>query len=155
MKYFWSILVLMACLFLAGCGGSSGLGANSNITVRLSRTDGTQIMTQYELFITRENEGLNEFDPENHMSTINEPTWADNYSASRASDQLNIGFRTRSDQPPYRLYVRVPNTTSAFETLALRVTVDGTDGPVRTFDFIPGQITQIPGARIERNSATY
>lgn len=148
--------LIVAAVATSGCGGSSSLGRNSEIVVNLIRTDGTQVMTQFEVFVTRNADtSLNQGDPEDFISTANEPSWADQYSATRNATQLTLNFRTRSDQPPYYVFVKVPNTGASFETLKLRIDVDGEQGPDRTFDLDISRTSRLAGVRINRNEAIY
>ncbi len=155
MRNFLLLTLLCVSLVIGGCGGTSSLIPDADIRVYLTRTDGTQIMTNYEMFITRNGGTLDQSNLENHMSSVNRPSWADQYSATRATEELQIFFRTRSDQTPYFVYVLVPNTPSAFETLRLRIDVNGSTGPNRTFDMPINATTQLVGVRIDRNSASY
>ena len=150
-------LSIVACLMaLSGCGGSDSLGRNSDIALRLIRTDGTQVMTQFEVFVTRAGDTtLNQADAEDFMSTVNEPSWADTYSASRSATQLQLNWRTRSDQVPYFVFVKVPNTGANFETLKLQFNVDGETGEERTFDLNINSTQRLAGVRIDRNEAVY
>lgn len=151
---FLGLFVAMAASF--GCGGASSLGRNSDIVVNLIRTDGTQVMTQFEVFVTKDADtGLNQGDPEDFISTANEPSWADQYSATRNATQLTLNYRTRSDQTPYYVFVKVPNTGANFETLKLRIDIDGVQGPDRTFDLDINRTSRLAGVRINRNDAVY
>lgn len=141
-------------LFVVGCGGSA-LGRNSNMSIHLQRTDGTQVMTQYELYVTKNSEQLDVLDSENFASTSNQPSWIDGYSATRTSTELVLNFRTRGGQSTYLVYVKVPNTSSQFETLRFRVDVDGTTGADQDFDLNINDTSQLPNVGIERNSANY
>ena len=146
----------VALALLAGCGGSSSLGKNSAILVHLLRTDGTQDMTQFEIYVTRNGAtNFNLADFESYGSTTNHPSWMDVYSATRSTTDLDLGFTTRSNQPPYFIFVKVPNTGAAFETLKLRIEVDSNAGPDVTYNFPITATTQIGGAIINRNSASY
>jgi len=143
-------------LLLCGCGGSDIIGRNSDIIVHLMRTDGTQVMTSYELFITKNGDtNLNQNDPEDFASTLNQPSWADAYNSSRSSTELQVAFTTRSDQTPYFVWVKVPNTGANFETLKLQIDVDGNDGTQQTFDLNINSTQRLTGVRINRNNAVY
>lgn len=153
----WFATVFAALALNAGCGGSSLFsGLNSAIEIKLTRTDGTQVMTNYELYMTKEGDtGLDTADPEDFASTLNQPSWCDDYTASRSATELNLRFTTRSGQPPYFLFVRVPNTGAAFETLRLQINVDDTDGDQKTYDLTIDATERLTSVRIERNSAIY
>ncbi|MBS1724764.1 MAG: hypothetical protein JSS66_17620 [Armatimonadetes bacterium] len=141
---------------LVGCGGDSVLGTNSDMVVRLIRTDGTQDLMQYELYITKSADTtLNTADSEDYASTQNAPTWCDNWSGARSSTELRLGFTTRGGQTPYYVWVRVPNTGAQFETLKLQVDVDGVAGNQSTFDLNINDTQRLTGVRIDRNDATY
>ncbi|MES1147323.1 MAG: hypothetical protein ABUL49_01085, partial [bacterium] len=101
MKRLWVlVLAVFALMALSGCGGSGG-GSNSNFVIHLNRTDGTQDMTQFEVYITRNAATtFNLADSESFGSTGNHPTWMDQYSAVRATTELTLNFRSRSDQTP-------------------------------------------------------
>ena len=143
-------------LLLCGCGGSDIIGRNSDIIVHLMRTDGTQVMTSYELFITKNGDtNLNQNDPEDFASTLNQPSWADAYNSSRSSTELQVAFTTRSNQTPYFVWVKVPNTGANFETLKLQIDVDGNDGTQQTFDLNINSTQRLTGVRINRNNAVY
>lgn len=156
MKQVFVIATLVFLFVLSGCGGSSVFSRDSDIVMKLMRTDGTQVMTQYEIFVTKSNDtSLNQGNSEDYMSSTNEPSWADAYSASRSATQLQVNWRTRSDQVSYFVFVKVPNTGSQFETLKLQIDVDGDEGPERTFDLNINTTQRLTGVRIDRNSAQY
>lgn len=148
--------LLLGLLLLSGCGGSGIGGRNSDIVVHLVRTDGSQVMTNYELFMTKSGDtSLNQNDPEDFASTLNQPSWIDNYNTSRSSTELQLDFTTRSDQVPYFIWVKVPNTGASFETLSLQIDIDGTAGNSKTFDLNINSTQRMVGVRINRNSASY
>ena len=153
---FLPLMVIAVVLSVGGCGGTSSLGKNSDMVVHLKRTDGTQTMTQYELYLTKSNDTtLDTLDPEDFVSTQNTPTWSDNYASNRSTTELNISFTTRSDQTPYYIWVKVPDTGAAFETLSLQIDVDGVDGPAQTYDLTIDTTQRLVGVRIDRNEAFY
>ncbi|MBS1715197.1 MAG: hypothetical protein JST30_12760 [Armatimonadetes bacterium] len=150
------LILALASLSLTGCGGSSSLGRNSDIVVHLKRTDGTQNMTQYELYLTKSNDTtLDTLDLEDFVSSQNAPSWSDNYASNRSTTELNISYTTRSDQTPYYVWVKVPNTGAAFETLNLQIDVDGVDGPAVAYDLTINTTQRLVGVRVDRNEATY
>jgi len=113
-------------------------------------------MTQYELYLTKSSDTtLDTLDPEDFVSTQNTPSWSDNYASNRSTTELNISYTTRSNQTPYYIWVKVPNTGSAFETLNLQIDVDGVDGPAVGYDLTINTTQRLVGVRIDRNSATY
>lgn len=139
-----------------GCGGAATLLKNSDMIVHLLRTDGTQDLTQYEVYLTKNADTtLNIADSEDFSSTLNHASWTDGYSATRTATELRINFRTRSDQPPYFIFIKVPNTGAIFETLKLKVDVDGVAGHESTYDLPINQTTRLGNTEIGRNDATY
>ncbi len=151
-----SALALGLSLLVAGCGGSSSLGANADFSVRLTRTDGSQDLTGYEMYLTR-NGGttLDLFNSEAYASTQNRPSWSDAWTGSRSTTELRVDFRSRSDQPPYFLWVQVPNTTSQFETLQLVVWINGQAGAAKRYNLTINATERIQAVRINRDSAEY
>lgn len=150
------ILLALIGVLLSGCGGSTSLGKNSAIVVHLLRTDGTQIMTQFEVYITKNGATtFNTANLESFASTRNQPTWMDDYSSARSSTKLDLGFTTRSGQSDYLVFIKVPNTGAAFESLKLQIDVDGKAGKVVDFNADINQISRLDGVKISRNSATY
>ena len=151
-----ALAVLLAPLALVGCSGSGPLGFNSPVTVHLMRTDGTQDMTQFEVYLTRNGSiSLNTLNPGAYVSTVNRPSWCDVYSSSRSATELTLNFTTRSDQPPYYMFVKVPNTGAAFETLALKIDMNTVAGPTYTYNVPINATTRLTAVNIGRNSATY
>lgn len=142
---------------LLGCGGSSSaLGINSKISIQLIRTDGTQDLTKYEVYITKDaNTSFDPTDFESFASTTDRPSWSDDYSADRTSSELKLNFRTRSTHPPYFLFVKVPSTASAFETVKLQIDVDEKAGARKSFNLTVGTTQRLSAVRIDRNSASY
>lgn len=140
----------------AGCGGGGALGHNAKMSVRLQRTDGTQNMNNFEIYITK-NAGttLDVTDPQGYASTTNRPNWCDEYSSTRSSVDLRLDFTTRSTQTPYFVWVKVPNTGAAFETVRFWVDVDGAPGRQITQDLTIGATQRLTGVKIDRDSASY
>lgn len=144
-------VIVAACLLLFGCGGSAGIGRNSAIKVRLMRTDSTQKLTSFELYITKDAETT----LTDATSTVSRASWTDDYSTSRSDQELKLGFTTRSTQTPYFVWVKVPNTGAAFETVKLAIDVDGTDGKTVTKNLTINTTQRLTGVKINRNSADY
>lgn len=150
------LLTLVVGLVLLGCGGSGALGRNSNMSVRITRTDGTQDLTQFEVFVTKNAAtSFSTLDSESYGSTTNRPSWMDNYSVTRSTTDLVLNFTTRSDQTPYYVFIGVPNTGAAFETLRFRVDVDGNTGNAPTYNIPINGVTRLTNVQINRNSASY
>jgi hypothetical protein len=155
-KQMLAFVVLIVLLLTVGCGGNGIGGRNSSIVVHLSRTDGTQVLTTYELYITKSGDTtLNKVDPEDYASTLNQPSWSDNYTSSRSSTELQLSFTTRSDQVPYFVWVKVPNTGASFETLNFQIDVDGAVGAKKTYDLNINSTQRLVGVRVNRNAALY
>jgi|GEM_PF-4640947 len=144
-------------ILMTGCGGSSSaLGINSKMSVQLIRTDTTQDLTKYEIYLTKDaNTSFDPSDLESFASTTDRPSWSDEYSSDRTSSQLTLNFRTRSTQPPYFLFIKVPATGAAFETVKLQIDVDSKAGTRKTFNLTPGTTQRLTSVRIDRNSAEY
>lgn len=156
MRKFLPLIILFSLLIVAGCGGSAGLGTNANIVIHLQRTDSTQNLTQYEVYITQLGDTtLDTSDKEDFASTINQPSWSDNWSGHRSSSELKLGFRTRSTQTPYFVWVKVPNTGAAFETLKLKIDINGNDGKTVTNNLQINTTQRLTGVKINRDSADY
>jgi len=156
-KLSWGLLALTTPFAISGCGGSdAGLGHNALIRVHLERTDSTQKMTDFELYITKNADAtLNTLDPEDYISTLNRPSWCDEYVSGRATTDLQIDFRTRSSQPPYFVFVKVPNTGAAYETLRFSIDVDGTSGKKITQNLTINTTQRLTAVKINRSSADY
>lgn len=126
------------------------------MSVHLIRTDGTQNLTNFEVSLTRN--GATTFstlDSESYASTTNAPSWISNYSVARSSSELVLNFTTRSDQPPYFVFLSVPNTGAAFETLKFRVDIDGSTGATATYNMPINATTRLTTVQINRNTASY
>ncbi|RYG33699.1 hypothetical protein EON81_17545 [bacterium] len=153
----FAALSLVAFSFAAGCGGgSSAFGRDAKIKIHLERTDSTQNLTDYEIYITKNrNVTLDTSDRESFASTQNRPSWSDEYNANRSNTKLELEFRTRSSQPPYFVFVRVPSTSSAYETLRFWVDVDGNEGKKITQNLTIGTTQRLTNVTINRESADY
>lgn len=148
---------LFACvLALSGCGGSSGLGFNSAIRIHLRRTNSAQLMTQYEVYITKNADpALNVDIAESYASTTNRPSWSDEYKATRNDGELELDFKTRSTQTPYYVFVKVPNTGNPRESVQLQIDVDTQSGKRVTRNLESDSTQRLFNVQINRNSATY
>ncbi|CAN5484172.1 hypothetical protein BH11ARM1_BH11ARM1_07740 [soil metagenome] len=144
-------------LALAGCGGGGSVtGHNAHMTVHLRRTDSTQNLINYEMYFTRN--GKTSFDiadMSSFASTSNRPNWIDDYSVSRSNTELTLTFTTRSNQPPYFMWVKVPSTPSAYETLELQIDVDGETGKQIRPDLAINSTQRLTNVRIDRSSVNY
>jgi len=126
------------------------------MSIHLIRTDGTQNLTNFDVAITR-NAALSfsTLDPQSYASTTNAPTWISNYSVTRSTSELVLNFTTISDQPPYYVFLSVPNTGAAFETLKFRVDVEGSTGATATYNMPINATTRLTTVQINRNTASY
>src|SRR5437870_353001 len=105
---------------LLGCGGTSDtLGTDSNMTVHVRRSNGTQDMSKgFEVYLTHNGDfSLNLNDPQSYTSTVHKAPWADKWVGTKIATELAISFRTRGNETPYYVFVRVPNTGNATEVL--------------------------------------
>ena len=126
------------------------------MAVHLKRTDNSQDLMQYEIYITKNRDtSLDTNDPEDSISSSNKPSWVDRYSAHRTSSELTLKFRTRDEQVPYLVFVKVPTTGHAKETLTLSIDVDATVGVDRPILVDSNSTKMLTGVHIERNTAAY
>ncbi|MBS1715198.1 MAG: hypothetical protein JST30_12765 [Armatimonadetes bacterium] len=156
MRHMLSLAVFAALILGAGCGGSSQLGNSSDMVVRLVRTDTSQDLMQYEVYITRNADAtLDVNNPEDFASTQNTPSWVDQYQSNRMSRQLTLGFRTVNQFTPYYVWIKVPNGANATENLQLQIDMDANNGPLKMITVNNDSTERLVGVRIERNEAFY
>jgi hypothetical protein len=146
-------LLAVCPFFLMGCGGAGLLNRNSKVDMTFTRTiSATQNMLNFEVYVARNSVPFSLTNLESFASTTNSPSWADELRVSRSQSELNVTFTTRSDQPPYKVYVRTPGANS--ELLLLRIDVDGIPGLPKNYTVASG-LAQVNGVTINRNSASY
>ena len=152
-----SALALTAIIALCtGCGGSSQLGNSSDMVIRLIRTDTSQDLMQYEIYVTRNSDTtLDTANPEDFASTQNTPSWVDQYQSNRMSRQLTMGFRTVNQFTPYYVWIKVPDTGDATEDLQIQIDMDAQNGPLKMVTLNSNATERLVGVRIERNEAIY
>lgn len=147
---------VVLCLVAAGCGGSSQLSNSSDAVVRLIRTDNSQDLMQYEVYVTRSADTtLDATDPEDYISTQNSPSWVSQYASNRMSRQLTVGWRTINQDTPYYIWIKAPNSGNATERLNLQIDMDANNGPVKLITVNTNATERLTAVRIERNEAFY
>jgi len=126
------------------------------MVVRVRRTDNSQDLMQYEVYITRNADtNLDVNDLNDYASTQNTPTWVDQYGSTRTSSQLTVGFRTVNEFTPYYVWIKAPSTGHATENLELQIDMDANNGPVKTITVNTNATERLTGVRVERNEAFY
>lgn len=153
------LVALAAALTLAltiGCGGSSQFNNSSDAVVRIMRTDTSQDLMQYEVYITKTGDTtLDVNNPEDFISTQNVPTWVSQHQSNRMSRQLTLGFRTVNEHTPYYLWIKAPATAHATEQLSLQIDMDAQNGQVKLITVNTNATERVTVVRIERNEAFY
>lgn len=156
MRLILSSAIVASVLMCAGCGGSSQLGNSSDAVIRLIRTDNSQDLMQYEVYITRNADvNLDTANLEDFISTQNTPSWVSQYASNRMSRQLTVGFRTINQDTPYYVFIKAPNSGNATENLNLQIDMDANNGPVKLITVNTNTTERITSVRIERNEAFY
>lgn len=150
-------IAIAVCLALAcGCGGSSQLNNSSDAVIRIIRTDTSQDLMQYEVYVTRNADtNLDVNNPEDYISTQNVPSWCSQHKSNRMSRQLTLGFRTVNQHTPYYVWIKAPSTAHATEQLDLQIDMDAQNGPVKLITVNTNATERLTSVRIERNEAFY
>lgn len=156
MRTIFTLTTLVALAFSIGCGGSSQLNSNSDAVIRIIRTDTSQDLMQYELYVTKNGSNvLNVNNPEGFISTQNMPTWCNEYQANRMSRQLSLGFRTVNLDTPYYAWIKAPITSHGTEQFNIQIDMGANSGQVKLINVTTNATERLMLVRIERNDATY
>lgn len=156
MRTLSTLTALLALALATGCGGSSQFNNSSDAVVRLIRTDDSQDLMQYEIYVTRNADtSLDVTNTEDYMSTQNVPSWASQHQANRMSRQLTLGFRTINEHTPYYVWIKAPVTAHASEQLNLQIDMDASNGQVKLITVNTNATQRLTAVRIERNEAFY
>ena len=154
MRHMLATAWALCLVLLTGCGGTSQLGNSSDAVIRLIRTDTSQDLMQFEIYVTRNGDTtLDVNNPEDFISTQNAPSWCSQHASNRMSRQLTVGFRTINEHTPYFHWNKVPNPGDATEDLNLQIDMDAANGPVVLKRVNTNATERLTGARILRNDA--